>query len=159
MRDGSVIVTDADMDRLARLVRALKHSLLRDQQQLELLDQKLAGADVRPAARVPGDLIKMNSCVRVFDFNTRRSERYTLAFPEEANISKGMISVLAPLGIALLGRRKRDVLEARVPGGVRKLRVDGVRQQPGVPQTQPSEDNRARGTSHPPKGHKIALAA
>lgn len=66
----AVIVTDADMDRLTRLVQAFKYSLFRDQQQLELLDQTLAAAEVRPSARVPKDVIRMNCCVRVFDFDT-----------------------------------------------------------------------------------------
>lgn len=69
MPEGSVIVTDADMDRLTRLVRAFKYSLFRDQQQIELLDQKLASAEVRASGRAPKDLIKMNSSVRVFDFD------------------------------------------------------------------------------------------
>jgi regulator of nucleoside diphosphate kinase len=141
MQDRSVIVTDADMDRLTRLVRAFKHSLFRDQQQLELLDQKLAGAEVRAPGRVPRNLIRMNSCVRVFDFDTQRKGLYTLVFPDDVNVSKGMISVLAPLGIALLGRRKGDLIEAQVPGGVRKLRVEAVRQQPPVSKTKPSGES------------------
>jgi regulator of nucleoside diphosphate kinase len=126
MKRSSIIVTDTDMDRLSRLVRALKHSLFRDQQQLELLDQTLESAEVRFSARVPRDIIRMNSRVRVFDFDTRQKEIYTLVFPEDANFSRGMISVLAPLGIALLGRKQGDVIEARVPGGIRRLRVERV---------------------------------
>ena len=158
MPDSSVIVTDADMDRLTRVVRAFKHSLLRDQQQLELLDQTLAAAEVRPLGRVPKDVIRMNSCVRVFDFDTRRRGLYTLAFPEEASISRGMISVLAPLGIALLGRRKEDVIEAQVPGGTRRLRVEGVKQQPDVTNTMSSEDSATRRTDHLRRAHEIALS-
>lgn len=158
MPDSSVIVTDADMDRLTRLVRAFKHSLFRDQRQLELLDQTLAAAEVRPAARVPKDLIRMNSRVRVFDFDTRKRGLYTLSFPDEANISKSIISVLAPLGIALLGRRKGDVVEAQVPGGIRKLRVEGVGQQPAASRTKPSEDRSTRRTSHLRRTYETALA-
>jgi regulator of nucleoside diphosphate kinase len=132
MKGLSVIVADADMEKLSRLVRALKHSLFRDQQQLELLDQALESAEIRPAARVPRDVIRMNSWVRLLDFDTRQKELYTLVFPEEANISQGFISVLAPLGISLLGRRKGDVIEARVPGGLRRLRVEQVRCKPAI---------------------------
>ena len=127
MTDRSIIVTDGDVDRLRRLVRALKYSLFRDQRQLELLDQTLESAEVRPQGRVPKDVVRMNSRVRVLDFDTRRKGMYTLVFPEEANISQGFISVLAPLGIALLGRRRGDVIEAKVPGGIRRLRVEHVR--------------------------------
>jgi regulator of nucleoside diphosphate kinase len=140
MPDISIIVADKDMDRLTRLVRAFQHSLFRDQQQLEMLDETLAAAEVRPSVRVPKDVIRMNSCIRVFDFDTQQKRTYTLTFPDEANISKGLISVLAPLGIALLGRRKGDVIRAQVPGGTRKLRVEGVRQASQVSRMDPSDD-------------------
>jgi regulator of nucleoside diphosphate kinase len=132
MTDRSIIVTDGDMERLRRLVRALKYSLFRDQRQLELLDQALESAEVRPPGRVPKDVVRMNSRVCVFEFDTRRKGLYTLVFPEEANISRGFISVLAPLGIALLGRRRRDLIEARVPGGIRRLRVEHIRRGPEI---------------------------
>ena len=157
MAESPVIVTDTDMDRLTRLVRAFKHSLFRDQQQLELLDQTLAAAEVRPSACVSKDVIRMNSRIRFLDFDTRRRELYTLTFPEEANISKGMISVLAPLGIALLGRRKGDVIEAKVPGGARRLRVEGVRQKTDVRRAS-SERNPARRTSDLRRDFETALA-
>ena len=82
MQDHAAIVTDVDMDRLTRLVRAFKHSLFRDQQQIELLDQKLNSAEIRTPGRVPRDVIRMNSCVRVLDCDTQRRELYTLVFPE-----------------------------------------------------------------------------
>jgi hypothetical protein len=59
----------------------------------------------------------MNSRIHVLDLDTGKNELYTLVFPEHADISTGLISVLAPVGIALLGRRQRDIIEARVPGG------------------------------------------
>jgi regulator of nucleoside diphosphate kinase len=149
MRSLSVIVADADMEKLSRLVRALKHSLFRDQQQLELLDQALESAEIRPAARVPRDVIRMNSCVRLLDFDTRQKGLYTLVFPEEANISRGFISVLAPLGISLLGRRKGDVIEARVPGGLRRLRVEQARCKPAIARERARPGGSNRRELHP----------
>jgi len=127
MTDRSIIVTDGDVERLTRLVRALKYSLFRDQRQLDLLDHTLESAEVRPPGRVPKDVVRMNSRVRVRDFDTRKKGMYTLVFPEETTTSRSLISVLAPLGIALLGRRKGDIIEAKVPGGIRRLRVEQVR--------------------------------
>jgi regulator of nucleoside diphosphate kinase len=157
MQGRFIIVTDADMDRLTRLVRALKCSLFRDPQQVELLDQTLEKADVRPPSRVPRDVIRMNSRVRVLDLDVRQKELYTLVFPEEANISRGLISVLAPIGIALVGHRQGDVVEARVPGGIRKLRVDQVRPRAEVAKEKPSEDKPVRRASHPVRTHQTAL--
>ena len=146
------------MDRLARLVRALKHSLFRDQQQLDLLDQVLESAEVMPPSRVPSNVIGMNSCVRIRDFDTREKELYTLVFPEEANITQGLISVLAPLGIALIGRRQGDVIEAKVPGGIRKLRVEQVRRGSAVEGERIPEVHPTRRTSYASRTQEIALA-
>jgi len=158
MKDRPIIVIDADMNRLTRLVRALKHSLSRDQQQLELLDQTLENAEVRPQARVPSNVIRMNSSVRVRDFDTREKESYTLVFPEEANISRRLISVLAPLGIALLGRREGDAVEAKVPGGTRKLKVEQVRCGSGVAKERMPEVRPTRRASYAGRTQEAALA-
>jgi len=158
VKDRSLIVTDADMDRLTRLVRALRFSLFRDQQQLDLLDRTLENAEVRPQGRVPSKVIRMNSSVRVHDFDSREKESYTLVFPEEANISRGLISVLAPLGIALLGRRQGDLVEAKVPGGFRKLKVERVRQEPDLTKKKPTEDHSVRRASDHRRSQQIALA-
>jgi len=126
MKGRSIIVADADMDRLSRLARALKLSLFRDQLQLELLEQTLESAEITSSERIPRDVIRMNSRIRVLDFDTRKVELYTLVFPENANLSTGSMSVLAPVGIALLGHRQGDVIETKVPGGTRRLRVERV---------------------------------
>jgi regulator of nucleoside diphosphate kinase len=69
----------------------------------------------------------MNSRIHVLDLETGKKERYTLVFPEHADISTNRISVLAPVGIALLGHKKGGVIEARVPGRTRRLKVEQVR--------------------------------
>jgi regulator of nucleoside diphosphate kinase len=144
VKSHSIIVADADMDRLSRLVRALKHSLFRDQLQLESLEQTLKSAVVTSAERVPRDVIRMTSRIRVLDFDTQKKELYTLVFPENADISTRRISVLAPVGIALLGRRQGDVIEAKVPGGTRRLRVERVlyRSRIGRKRVRPDRSNR-----------------
>lgn len=157
MQDRLIIVTDADMDRLGRLVRALKCSLFRDPRQVELLDQTLESADVRPPSQVPKDVIRMNSRVRVHDLEARQEQLYTLVFPEEANFSRGLISVLAPVGIALLGRRQGDVVKARVPGGTRTLRIEQVRPGADVAKKRSSEGKPPKHTSHPVRTHQTAL--
>lgn len=132
MKSYSIIVSDSDMDRLSRLARALKHSLFRDQLQLELLEQTLESAEVRPSERIPRNVIRMNSRIRILDFDAQKKHLYTLVFPENADISRDLISVLAPVGLALLGRRQGGVVEAKVPGGARRLRIDHVLHRPEI---------------------------
>ena len=70
----------------------------------------------------------MSSRVQVRDTRTWKEDVYTVVFPEEANASLGLISVLAPIGIALLGRRNGAVVDVAVPGGIRRLRIVQVMQ-------------------------------
>jgi regulator of nucleoside diphosphate kinase len=126
MQSHSIIVSDTDIERLTHLVRDLRHSRFRDQAQVELLEQALENAEVASAARFPRNAIKMNSRFRVLDLGTGRKRVYTLVYPDDADASSGSISVLAPLGVALLGRRQGDTIEVAVPSRIRRLRIERV---------------------------------
>lgn len=126
MRSHSIVVENTDMDRLTRLIRVLQHSLFEDQQQLDSLSQVLAAADVRPSSRIPKNVVRMNSGIHIRDIKTRHLELYTLVFPDVAKVEKGYISILAPVGLALLGRRKGEVIEVKAPGGTRRLKIEEV---------------------------------
>lgn len=56
--------------------------------------------------------------------NTRMA--YTIVNPHEANLKEGKISIKSPIAEALLGKKAGDVVEARVPSGVLKLRIDSI---------------------------------
>jgi regulator of nucleoside diphosphate kinase len=126
VKNRAIIVSDIDMDKLSHLVRASKQSLFRDQGQIDLLDQTLQSAEVVAPECIPGDVIRMNSRFRVRDLGTGKSERYTLVFPQNADISQGRMSILAPVGTALLGHATGDTVEAEAPGGTRRLLVEKV---------------------------------
>jgi len=68
--------------------------------------------------------------VRVTDLDGGHQRTLTLVLPGEADSSQGKISVLAPIGTALLGYRVGDTVEWRVPGGLRRFRIDAVLHQP-----------------------------
>jgi regulator of nucleoside diphosphate kinase len=72
----------------------------------------------------------MHSRVRLKDLDSGKENVYTLVFPAEADIAQSRISVLAPLGTALLGYRQGDVIRWRVPGGWRRWKVKEVLDQP-----------------------------
>jgi regulator of nucleoside diphosphate kinase len=55
---------------------------------------------------------------------------YSLVFPQEADASEGRISILAPVGTAMIGYRVGDVIEWEVPSGLRRLKVEDVLYQP-----------------------------
>ena len=72
----------------------------------------------------------MNSRVRLKNLTTGKEMTYTLVFPKDADLTAGRISVLAPIGTAILGYRAGDVIAWSVPGGKRKFRIEEVLYQP-----------------------------
>ena len=72
----------------------------------------------------------MNSTVVLLDMDTQQEETYTLVFPEIADANCGYISVLAPIGMAMMGYQVGDTFEWPVPDGTRRLRVKEILYQP-----------------------------
>lgn len=79
---------------------------------------------------IPRDVITMNSQARLRDKATREIMTFTLVFPENASIEHNRISVLAPIGTAMLGQRQGDELQWEVPAGTVHLKVTKVLYQP-----------------------------
>jgi regulator of nucleoside diphosphate kinase len=128
MRKRPIVVTESDERKLRGLLRGQSEESMRDRTHLQELQSELERALVLRAEEVPTDVITMHSRIRVLDLVSRRQSNYTLVFPLESDISARRISVLAPLGTALLGFREGDEVEWMMPGGMRRLRVEGVRQ-------------------------------
>ena len=130
MKQHNIFITEEDMERLQYLLDPAGRLLSRDQEHLETLEEELDRAKVVSPSQVPKDVVTMNSKVRVKNMDTGNDATYTLVFPRDADIAQGKISVLAPIGTAILGYRVGDVIEWRVPGGRRRLRVEEVLYQP-----------------------------
>jgi len=83
------------------------------------------------------DTAGLESTVDVRDLDSGESDRFTLTLPEQANAEQGRLSILAPLGTALLGYSEGDEFTWDMPGGVRRLRIERV--------TQPAEATASAG--------------
>ena len=121
-----IYITEADMKRLRPLIEVLKNS--RDD--LRDLESELEHAHVVAPADVPPDVVTMNSKARLRDLETGDEMTYTLVFPDKASIDDGKISVVAPIGTAMLGHRVGDEFAWEVPAGPVRLRVEEVLYQP-----------------------------
>ena len=97
---------------------------------LQGLQAELERATIVKAEVLPHDVVTMNSTVELADLDTGGTDLYTLVFPEEADIDQGKVSVLAPIGTAMLGHKTGDVFEWEVPAGRRQLRVNRLLYQP-----------------------------
>jgi len=123
-------ITEYDLERLKKLLFEAKYTEYRKSEYLEKLRLEINRAEVVSPQNIPGDVITMNSTVCLLDLDTGEEEIYTLVFPEDAELGQGKISVLAPIGTAMLGYEVGDVFEWEVPAGKRKLRVNGHRRGP-----------------------------
>ncbi|HSI10238.1 MAG: GreA/GreB family elongation factor [Rariglobus sp.] len=83
-------------------------------------------AVVLAAGAFPPEVVRINSSVEVHDLTDGETARYTLCFPEHAEITAGRLSVFAPLGTALLGFPSGHEFTWEMPGGPRRLRILGV---------------------------------
>ena len=129
MSKRTIYVTENDMDRLRSLITAVQNGDDRDRPYLSALESELDHATVVAPEEIAPDVVTMNSRVRLRD--GRSSWIMTLVFPESADPEEGRISVLAPLGAALLGCRVGQKVEFRVPGGeARSCEILSVLYQP-----------------------------
>lgn len=129
MSSRTLFMTSTDVDRLRTLIESSLRADRRDRPYLAVLEGELDDAEVLPPERIPPDVVTMNTQVRLRD--GRRTWNITLVYPESANAEQGQISVLAPLGAAMLGRRVGERIEFRVPGGdVRACDILSVTYQP-----------------------------
>jgi regulator of nucleoside diphosphate kinase len=97
---------------------------------LMALGEELNRGKVVAPGQTPKGVVTMHSKVRVRDLSDDETETYVLVYPDEADIDAGKLSVLAPLGTALLGTRVGDVVEFDAPAGTRRLKIERVLYQP-----------------------------
>jgi len=130
LKSRKIIITQADYGRLRRIIDSSRELLPKDGEHLDALERELEGAIVARSLEVPRELVTMNSRVRVLDLSSGRELRYQIVFPGEADVFRKRISVLAPIGMALLGRAADEIVEWEVPSGTRRLLILEVEYQP-----------------------------
>lgn len=123
------LITDADYDRLNHLAESPRHRSGLGAALANLKGQ-LSRKTVVPTTTVPKSVVTMNSEVRVRDPKSQEVETYTLTYPDASDITDGKLSVLAPMGAALLGAREGQVVTFQTPGGVRRLKIVKIVYQP-----------------------------
>ena len=99
--DKEIVITEADFDRLSELLDSPRYRSTQAPH-LMALKEELNRGKVVAADEVPKGVVTMHSRLRVRDLRSRESETYTLVYPQHADINAGKLSVLAPLGLALL---------------------------------------------------------
>ncbi len=125
-RRTSIYITSQDVERLERLLASTSKS-----ENVLALGEELESAVVVEPLKIPHDVVTMNSHVHFRDEDSGEDEAVTIVYPQAAEPSEGRVSVLAPVGSALLGLTIGDVVEWPVPRGrTRRLRITSIAYQP-----------------------------
>jgi regulator of nucleoside diphosphate kinase len=122
-----IVVSTLDLDRLEALLDATPDRSFPGKAALQA---ELARAEVREPEDMPPDVVTMNSTVR-FALQGGEPFSQTLVYPKDVDGSAGKISILAPVGGALLGLRVGDTIEWPGPGGKPlAVRIEEILYQP-----------------------------
>lgn len=128
--ERAIFITEYDLARLEELLEKVSTEDSRDSKHLNELEDELLRAEVVEPRNIPADVITMNSQVCLKDLDSGEELVYTLVFPNDARLEENRISILAPVGTALLGYRVADTIKWKVPGGIRRLKVKKILYQP-----------------------------
>lgn len=126
----TITVTQLDFLRLTKLIQTIRNNKSVDPVYLEFLGLELQKALKIDSKLITPDFITMNSVLNVFFLDSGKTMELRLVYPQSANLSNGLISVLSPLGCALLGYKAGDVVTFNAPKGEQKVRIEKVIYQP-----------------------------
>lgn len=130
MKKRNLSITPFDRARLEEMLAVVNGSNTRDRKDLDALAAEIQSGRIVDSRTIPPDVVTMNSRVRIRDMDTDEVMDYVLVFPEEADMDKGKMSVMSPIGTAILGYAAGDVIEWTVPDGVRRIKIEAVPYQP-----------------------------
>ena len=126
----NIVITHTDRQRLGSLLEKAAQDGWGEPRSLDDLLTELERALSVDSCDVPADVVTMNSTVQLRDLETGETFEYTLVYPPDADVNEDRISVLAPVGMAILGAKKGDVVEWPVPAGTLRVRVEEILYQP-----------------------------
>lgn len=127
----NIVLTQQDYVRLMKLVQSLHWTNDAEiRKSIEQIQSDLYDAKVVADSEVPENVVTMGSRVQFVDVDTRNETAYTVVWPEEASMAEGKVSVLAPIGLALLGYQVEDEVSCLAPARLRRLKITDVLYQP-----------------------------
>jgi regulator of nucleoside diphosphate kinase len=126
----NLCVTHADRRRLGSWLTTQEGHVWGNPRSLANLEVILEDAESVPARRAPESLVTMNTAVKLVDLANEKEETVTLVYPDDVDLVQGGVSILEPLGTALLGRQEGDVIQCPVEQCQRRLRIARIVYQP-----------------------------
>lgn len=119
-----IYITNTDKEELSKLIEDSRHNERSSNIYIKKLEAELNRAEIKSSDELSKDIVRMNSTVSLLVDGSL--EEITLVYPQQANVHKNKISVLSPMGTAILGYRVGSTVEWEVPDGKIKIVVTSV---------------------------------
>ncbi|HZW39251.1 MAG TPA: nucleoside diphosphate kinase regulator [Ignavibacteriaceae bacterium] len=130
MKKRKIVITKSDRTKLRNLFYSTIGFRSRDLKTVKELFVELDRAEIIDDEAIDKSIVTMNSTVEIQDVKTKKEYTYTIVYPEDANLEENRISILAPIGTALLGYSEGDIIIWEVPAGKRKILIKKILYQP-----------------------------
>jgi regulator of nucleoside diphosphate kinase len=117
----SLVISREDYEKISAILSFAKIEVA------ELLEEELGRAQLVSADQLENDVVAMNSTVTFTDLDSGKEQALTLSYPNDANMEMGKVSILAPVGAALIGLRVGQTIDWPLADGkVKRIRVISV---------------------------------
>ena len=130
MATKKIQVTQIDHERLTRLIDSMRNMPAQDQACLDKLRGELERSRIISSKRIKSSVVTMNSTVKLRDLDDGQLYEYQLVYPQDADPENHKLSILAPVGTALLGFSVGDKVTWQVPAGMRHFEIEEIIYQP-----------------------------
>lgn len=120
-----IYITEKDKEKLLSLIYDIISQNVDGKDYVKKLEGELLIAQTVAESELPNDVVTMNSTVLLCIDDVE--ETVTLVYPDDADVSENKISVLSPIGTAILGCRKQDIVDWEINGNITKIEIKNVK--------------------------------
>lgn len=128
--EDAIKITKLDYVRLNGIISSIKQIDKEESKEIIFLKAELTRAKKIDSRRIGTEFVTMNSVIEIVDLDTDKTLTVKLVYPKDADFKKGNVSILSPLGSALLGYKLGSVISFEVPVGIKKMRISNILYQP-----------------------------
>jgi regulator of nucleoside diphosphate kinase len=126
-----LVLTKEDYQIIQAFIRTGSRTVTYNRRDAEELEGELKKAKVVDKEKLPGDVVRLNSTVIIREEKENRIIELTVVTPERADIKQKLISVMSPIGTALIGFRKGQQVKWKVPAGKKTFTIVDVQNEYG----------------------------
>jgi regulator of nucleoside diphosphate kinase len=127
---NTYVISAEDRDRLHEFFTTYRPVLHSEVEQMVLLQAKLSNAVIVPESKLSRSIVSMYTTANVVDMDRHEARAYTLAYPRQASATYNLVSILSPLGVALLGSAEGALIECPLPTGTLRFAIKEILYQP-----------------------------